>query len=150
MRATGIVRRIDDLGRVVIPKEIRRSLRIREGDPLELFVDDTTDSVVFKKYTPVVMRERANVAKVALRKEQIKFAIYDTSGIIEGSKSEDFPEFTPVNWFDNRSEFPYRGKLVFPVLANGDLFGFVAVDNSDKTEYVRAVVNMISADLSEG
>ena len=39
MKATGIVRRIDDLGRVVIPKEIRRTLRIREGDPLEIFVD---------------------------------------------------------------------------------------------------------------
>jgi AbrB family transcriptional regulator (stage V sporulation protein T) len=50
MKATGIVRRIDDLGRVVIPKEIRRTLRIREGDPLELFLHD--GGVTLKKYQP--------------------------------------------------------------------------------------------------
>ncbi len=52
MKATGIVRRIDDLGRVVIPKEIRRTLRIREGDPLEIFTD-AQGGVIFKKYSPV-------------------------------------------------------------------------------------------------
>lgn len=52
MKATGIVRRIDDLGRVVIPKEIRRTLRIREGDPLEIFVDRGGE-VVLKKYSPI-------------------------------------------------------------------------------------------------
>ena len=51
MKATGIVRRIDDLGRVVIPKEIRRTLRIREGDPLEIFTGKEGE-VVFKKYSP--------------------------------------------------------------------------------------------------
>ena len=50
MKATGIIRRIDDLGRVVIPKEIRRSTNIREGDPLEIFLED--GGVVFKKYLP--------------------------------------------------------------------------------------------------
>ncbi len=52
MKATGIVRRIDDLGRVVIPKEIRRTLRIREGDPLEIFTGNSGE-VVFKKYSPM-------------------------------------------------------------------------------------------------
>jgi AbrB family transcriptional regulator (stage V sporulation protein T) len=52
MKATGIVRRIDDLGRVVIPKEIRRTLRIREGDPLEIFVDHDGE-VILKKYSPI-------------------------------------------------------------------------------------------------
>ena len=52
MKATGIVRRIDDLGRVVIPKEIRRTLRIREGDPLEIYTDPEGE-VIFKKYSPV-------------------------------------------------------------------------------------------------
>lgn len=50
MRATGIVRRIDDLGRVVIPKEIRRTLSIREGDPLEIFIDPNERAVCFKPY----------------------------------------------------------------------------------------------------
>ncbi|MEG0371133.1 MAG: stage V sporulation protein T [Clostridium sp.] len=52
MKATGIVRRIDDLGRVVIPKEIRRTLRIREGDPLEIFTD-RDGGVILKKYSPI-------------------------------------------------------------------------------------------------
>lgn len=52
MKATGIVRRIDDLGRVVIPKEIRRTLRIREGDPLEIFTEKDGE-VIFKKYSPI-------------------------------------------------------------------------------------------------
>ena len=52
MKATGIVRRIVDLGRVVIPKEIRRTLRIREGDPLEIYVDRDGE-VILKKYSPI-------------------------------------------------------------------------------------------------
>lgn len=52
MKATGIVRRIDDLGRVVIPKEIRRVMRIREGDPLEIFTNRDGE-VIFKKYSPI-------------------------------------------------------------------------------------------------
>jgi len=52
MKATGIVRRIDDLGRVVIPKEIRRTMRIREGDPLEIYTDHDGE-VIFKKYSPI-------------------------------------------------------------------------------------------------
>ena len=52
MKATGIVRRIDDLGRVVVPKEIRRMLRIREGDPLEIFTDKD-GGIVLRKYSPI-------------------------------------------------------------------------------------------------
>src|SRR5690625_3679687 len=52
MKATGIVRRIDDLGRIVVPKEIRRTLRIREGDPLEIFVAREGE-VILKKYSPI-------------------------------------------------------------------------------------------------
>ncbi|MBR5544231.1 MAG: AbrB/MazE/SpoVT family DNA-binding domain-containing protein, partial [Clostridia bacterium] len=52
MKATGIVRRIDDLGRVVIPKEIRRTLHIREGDPLEIYTASDGE-VIFKKYSPI-------------------------------------------------------------------------------------------------
>ena len=52
MKATGIVRRIDELGRIVVPKEIRRVLRIREGDPLEIFTDKDGE-IVLKKYSPI-------------------------------------------------------------------------------------------------
>ena len=60
VKATGIVRRIDDLGRVVIPKEIRRTLRIRESDPLEIFTDHE-GAIILKKYSPI--GELGNFAK---------------------------------------------------------------------------------------
>ena len=59
MKATGVVRRIDDLGRIVIPKEMRRTLRIRDGESLEIFVDE--DFVALKKYSP--LNDMANLAK---------------------------------------------------------------------------------------
>lgn len=60
MKATGIVRRIDDLGRVVIPKEIRRTLHIREGEPLEIFLED--GMVCFKKYSTGLSEELVAIA----------------------------------------------------------------------------------------
>ena len=78
MKATGIVRRIDDLGRVVIPKEIRRSMRIKEGDPLEIFT--TSDGCVcFKKYSPLGEADWSRVG-VVLKNSILqgeKFALYD-------------------------------------------------------------------------
>ncbi|WLR50910.1 stage V sporulation protein T [Bacillus tianshenii] len=71
MKATGIVRRIDDLGRVVIPKEIRRTLRIREGDPLEIFVDRDGE-VILKKYSPI--NELSDFAR------EYAEALYDSLG----------------------------------------------------------------------
>lgn len=63
MKATGIIRRIDDLGRVVIPKEIRRSMRIREGDPLEIYTE-TNGTVCFRKYSPIGEIDLGTVKKV--------------------------------------------------------------------------------------
>lgn len=63
MKATGIIRRIDDLGRVVIPKEIRRNCNIREGEPLEIFLQD--GGVVFKKYNPDYRDELTNTLRNA-------------------------------------------------------------------------------------
>ena len=69
MKATGIVRRIDDLGRVVIPKEIRRTMRIREGDPLEIYTN-ASGEVIFKKYSPIFNSGGADT-------EQIRAKILD-------------------------------------------------------------------------
>jgi AbrB family looped-hinge helix DNA binding protein len=63
MKATGIVRRVDDLGRVIIPKELRRTLKIREGDPLEIFIDN--GCVVFKKYNAVESRDWITARNIA-------------------------------------------------------------------------------------
>ena len=69
MKATGIVRRIDDLGRVVIPKEIRRTMHIRDGDPLEIFTSSGGE-VVFKKYSNIFeLKESAEMYASALSKE---------------------------------------------------------------------------------
>lgn len=73
MKATGIVRRIDDLGRVVIPKEIRRTLHIKESDPLEIFTDKD-GAVIFKKYSP--MGELSDFAG------QICESLYKTTAVI--------------------------------------------------------------------
>ena len=80
MKATGIVRRIDDLGRIVIPKELRRNLNIKEGDPLELFT--TNDGMVcFKKYMPTTEREWAKARDVIRTMyPRLSFALYNSMG----------------------------------------------------------------------
>ena len=76
MKATGIIRRIDDLGRVVIPKEVRRTLGIHEGDPLEIYTD--TDCVCFKKYQADLDELTAtyDLLKTVLYKKGIITALY--------------------------------------------------------------------------
>lgn len=76
MKATGIVRRIDDLGRVVIPKEIRRTMRIREGDPLEIFTNPDGE-VIFKKYSPV-----GEISETATQYADVLFKIGGTPAVI--------------------------------------------------------------------
>lgn len=93
MKATGIVRRIDDLGRVVIPKEIRRSMRLREGDPLEIYTT-REGYVCFRKYSPCenVDGKKIHKAVSALLPEGINFAIF-----IDGDRlctnDERFPDW---------------------------------------------------------
>ncbi|MFI3325056.1 MAG: stage V sporulation T C-terminal domain-containing protein [Clostridia bacterium] len=83
MKATGIVRRIDDLGRIVIPKEIRRTLKIQEGSPLEIYTDND-GNVIFKKYSPV--GEMLNLAEIYAQTAWESFglscAVVDTEKVI--------------------------------------------------------------------
>ena len=83
MKATGIVRRIDDLGRVVIPKEIRRTMRIREGDPLEIYTN-TDGEVIFKKYSAISeMSENAvHVADVISKLSGCPVVIFDRDHVV--------------------------------------------------------------------
>lgn len=85
MKATGIVRRIDDLGRVVIPKEIRRNMNIREGDPLEIFIED--GGVVFKKYSLLssFAPQVAHIQKV-LSINGISASVFDNSSLLCGPR----------------------------------------------------------------
>ncbi len=95
MKATGIVRRIDDLGRVVIPKEIRRTLRIREGDPLEIYTDRDGEAI-FKKYSPMgeMGAMAAELADALARTAGMSCAISDRDAVIAaaGSAKKDILE----------------------------------------------------------
>lgn len=92
MKATGIVRRIDDLGRVVIPKEIRRTLRIKEGDPLELFT--TRDGeVVFKKYTYCDEKDWHKAKEIVKVLTDVPFALYDNYGELREMSRNNMPTY---------------------------------------------------------
>ncbi|MEQ6389454.1 stage V sporulation protein T [Bacillaceae bacterium S4-13-58] len=150
MKATGIVRRIDDLGRVVIPKEIRRTLRIREGDPLEIFVDREGE-VILKKYSPI--SELGDFAK------EYAEALFDSLGYpvlisdrdefiaVAGTSKKDYlnknigPKIEKA--MENRmisvdseesnieivegNEEAISSIIVGPIIANGDPIGCVAL-----------------------
>ena len=148
MKATGIVRRIDDLGRVVIPKEIRRTMRIREGDPLEIFTDKDGE-LIFKKYSPIgeLGDFSAQICESMRRSTDCITAVCDRDAVIAvagGAKREllDKPisaqlgelmeeramyrrgtgsGFLPVCGNDER----YGIAVAAPILAEGDVLGCV-------------------------
>ena len=165
MKATGIVRRIDDLGRVVIPKEIRRTMRIREGDPLEIYTDREGE-VIFKKYSPigelnafaaqyadtlhktcnldVVICDRDTVVAVAgvSKKEYMDKALSpDLDKIMQGRSvykcaAEDEKIYVTSESHENHI------RCAMPIVSDGDVVGcVVSLDGADsKKESVNADV----------
>ncbi len=161
MKATGIVRRIDDLGRVVIPKEIRRTLRIREGDPLEIFTD-REGGVILKKYSPIeeltdFSREYAEALQQTIGHIVLiadKDAIISVSGaskkdyaekkiskdleeIIEGRKTvllgEGGAKVIPV-YSEEEGEDKYTNQVISPIIAEGDAIGAVLIASKQPGE----------------
>lgn len=139
MKATGIVRRIDDLGRVVIPKEIRRSLRIREGEPLEIFTD-RDGGVVFRKYSPIgeISEFSMKYAEAINRVSGIPVAICDMDSVIAvaGMPKKDYLE-QPISkrlseLLSSRRPYsaPVEGADV-SVTENGDGISYLAPIVSD-------------------
>lgn len=146
MKATGIVRRIDDLGRVVIPKEIRRTLKIREGDPLEIFTLPSGE-VVFKKYSPVgeISQFAAQYADVLYKVISLPTLICDRERVIAsaGVPKKDYMEKGISNslntYMENRQSFVFRNGVIsplvpledtsdvasvmYPIISGGDVFG---------------------------
>ncbi len=119
MRATGIVRRIDDLGRVVIPKEIRRTMRIKEGDPLELFTTREGE-VVFKKYQPFEEHDWAKAkAIVSAMYPDLQFGLYNDYGEKETATNVTLPKNIEIDDFYDEeqsiitSEMDTIGYIVF-------------------------------------
>ena len=152
MKATGVVRRIDDLGRIVIPKEIRRTLRIKEGDPLEIFTDKEGE-VILKKYSPIgeLSEFAAGYAETLSKTTGHIACITDKDTIIAvsgGSKKEFLDQslskeleqimdnkevYTskenneislPITQNDN-SERKYNSQVIYPIISDGDVIGSV-------------------------
>lgn len=158
MKATGIVRRIDDLGRVVIPKEIRRTLRIREGDPLEIFTD-REGGVILKKYSPIVelsefSKEYAEslqqtIGKIVIiadkdsiisvsgttKKEYMNKKIsYQIEEILENRKSvtlgEGSNKVIPI--YEDEDESSYSSQVISPIIAEGDTVGAIIIASKEE------------------
>lgn len=147
MKATGIVRRIDDLGRVVIPKEIRRSLKIREGDPLEIFIEN--NCVCFQKYSTLgsLAEEPLQIAiKMASNSGLRPIAIYDTDTKLRGM--ENFPAYVPTQWEFERKPFVFNNTYgVYPVCADGELVGYAVCDRQDmgyEMDMIARYLNLVS------
>ena len=137
MKATGIVRRIDDLGRVVIPKEIRRSLKIREGDPLEIFIEDD-NCVCFKRYSVLgsLTEECMRVALTMASNSGLHpIAIYDTVVKLRGM--ENFPPYAPIKWEDEDEPFEYNN-------AYGDRVGYAVCDSRDMSCEMMMIARYLS------
>lgn len=155
MKATGIVRRIDDLGRIVIPKEIRRTLRIRESDPLEIFTDREGE-IILKKYSPIgemstfakqyaeSLAQVSGHAALITDRDQFIAVSGGYKGIIGKSLSKDLEDkinnreviiaskgdrnFVMVS-DDNTSE--YEHEAITPIICEGDVIGAVILLESD-------------------
>lgn len=142
MKATGIIRRIDDLGRVVIPKEIRRTLKIREGDPLEIYVD--RGAVIFQKYeTMGNIETQCRAVCDTFQRMDNACAIFDRDG-------EPFMSNTRFRsvFFATMPELPedligcngsiQRNHMIFmPIIDDGEMLGTLVVetDNRDMVEF---------------
>ena len=149
MKATGIVRRIDDLGRVVIPKEIRRTMRIREGDPLEIYTASDGE-VIFKKYSPIgeLSTFATQYADVLNRATNLPVLITDRDHVIavSGLPRKDFLEkrisadledlieyrSNYVASPDEKAIYPLKDTdkeagVIFPIIGGGDVAGAVIV-----------------------
>jgi len=161
MKATGIVRRIDDLGRVVIPKEIRRTMRIREGDPLEIYTSPEGE-VVFRKYSALgeISENAVQVAEIMQRLAGCGVLVFDRDRVIAvaGTQKREFHErrvsqaleelmenrqpFYALDSDSSRHMRPVEGltRTAFsclPILTAGDVTGAVAfLDPADSAQAV--------------
>lgn len=142
VKATGIVRRIDDLGRVVIPKEIRRTLRIREGDPLEIFVDRDGE-VILKKYSPIgelgdFAKEYADSLYEAIGHIAL-IADRDTVIAVSGAPKKEFLNKSIGSLVERVME-DRKTVLVNKASENKAVRGAIIGDDEDETKFTAFVV----------
>ena len=141
MKATGIVRRIDDLGRVVIPKEIRKTLRIKEGTPLEIFTD-REGQIILKKYSPI--GELTSFAEEEISAELDEIIAGREGKFIDGNGREKMS-------LVSGGEDSFCGKMIQPILCASDAIGSVILlGKNEKTvlgEKERALVRTAASFL---
>ena len=133
MKSTGIVRRIDDLGRVVIPREIRRTLRIKEGDPLEIFVDSANGGIVLKKYSLVgdltaFAQEYADslyeaMGHIALIADRDQYIAVCGAPKREYLHKDIPPDISQI--MENRTSKLTESMAVAPIISDGEVVGVV-------------------------
>lgn len=134
MKATGIVRRIDDLGRVVIPKEIRRVLRIREGDPLEIYTSKDGE-VILKKYSPIneLSQFAGEYAETASSVLGSTVLVSDTDQIIavSGGMKKDLLDKKIDHELDrliqSKNRLTEQNRIVVPIISQGDSIGSITI-----------------------
>lgn len=138
MKATGIVRRIDDLGRIVIPKEIRRTLHIRETDPMEIYTD-TEGQIILKKYSPIgdISGLASKYAESLSEATGMTVCITDRERVI-ASSGEDRKNLInkPVTKELNQA---MEGR--YPILANDGEDGFIKV--TDEAHFKQEAIHPI-------
>src|SRR5699024_5405212 len=131
---TGIVRRIDDLGRVVVPKEIRRVLRIREGDPLEIYTSNGGE-VILKKYSPIseLGQFAGEYAETAAKVLGGTVIVSDTDQVIAaaGPSSKEYLERKVDVELDkiiqSKNRYLSDNKIVVPIISQGDPIGSITI-----------------------
>ena len=148
MKATGIIRRIDDLGRVVIPREIRRTLKIREGDPLEIYVDRGT--VIFQKYQ--AMGDFENQSRITcdtFQRMDNACAIFDRDGELFMSNTRFRSVFSatmpnlPEDLIDCNGSVQRDRMIFMPIIADGEMLGTMVVETNNREMAEFAVRNLI-------
>ncbi len=141
MKATGIVRRIDDLGRVVIPKEIRRILRIREGDPLEIYTSKDGE-VILKKYSPIneLSQFAGEYAETASNVLGSTVVVSDTDQIIavSGGMKKDLLDKKIDHELDrliqSKNRLMEQNRIVVPIISQGDSIGSITILPKDDSK----------------
>ena len=155
MKATGIVRRIDDLGRVVIPKEIRRTMRIREGDPLEIYTDREGE-VIFKKYSPIgeLSEFAAKYAETLHKTGTLSVLITDRDAIIAaaGVPKKEYLEKAVSDELDTvmKERSHENGERFYPTQDPGTHFVSCAYPIISDGDVVGSVVSLSGAEGSRG
>lgn len=149
MRATGIIRRLDELGRIVVPREIRRTMHLKEGDRVELFVHE--DYICMRKYFTTALEENMRDIENVLSRRHIRYALYDNDMKLTKDAGKVFPHAPAEGWQDGGEIIlPCDRKAhVFPIRVDNAVEGYLVVKDQDEgTGFIRGIVAMIEARIA--